>query len=388
MRDLLRQLLDNVPPLKRSNELLRCKMCGGDARLFDVVDFNKMCSVHEPLAFGASNIGVPYYVCEECDCIFTFFCDDWDAEAFRRYIYNEDYIKVDGEYVSARPTRNAQEMSGLLLGMEGKRILDYGSGSGVFSGLMNKFGYSTVESYDPFSQPNRPAGKFDIVTAFEVIEHSPSPISTLNEMKDFLTDDGVIIFSQAMQPTNISQIKGSWWYLGPRNGHVTTFSHKTMVKYAERSHLTFFTSPHVYGFSNGSSATSLLSRISQRCYIKRFTSADQPGFHDVEAPPDRKNAFRWSASDHIVWPQQTFEQGYTLIEIPFALEVEPSFASKCQIFGEGIALPTYIRNSSLIAETDFVGVATVSLSTPACRSPREIRGTPDDRRLGLAILAA
>ena len=54
-------------------------------------------------------------------------------------------------------------MAGLLGGLGGVRILDYGSGGGVFAAAMAKHGFEAVEEYDPFSHPERPAGKFDVV---------------------------------------------------------------------------------------------------------------------------------------------------------------------------------------------------------------------------------
>ncbi len=54
-------------------------------------------------------------------------------------------------------------------------ILDYGSGSGAFAERMAKYGFANITNYDPFSSPARPAGKFSLITCFEVIEHTVSP---------------------------------------------------------------------------------------------------------------------------------------------------------------------------------------------------------------------
>src|SRR5271166_4332643 len=78
MNPLLEEKLISLPKLKRENVASRtCKICGREAPLFDVVDFNKMCSEDNPLQFGAAGIPVAYYRCVNCDFAFTDFTDDW-----------------------------------------------------------------------------------------------------------------------------------------------------------------------------------------------------------------------------------------------------------------------------------------------------------------------
>ncbi len=40
---------------------------------------------------------------------------------------------------------------------------------------MAAHGFANITNYDPFSSPARPAGKFSLITCFEVIEHTVSP---------------------------------------------------------------------------------------------------------------------------------------------------------------------------------------------------------------------
>jgi hypothetical protein len=53
-----------------------CKICGGGAAAFDVVDFNKFCGAKRPYRFGLAGIPVHYERCFECGFIFTRFFDD------------------------------------------------------------------------------------------------------------------------------------------------------------------------------------------------------------------------------------------------------------------------------------------------------------------------
>ncbi|MEO7965962.1 MAG: class I SAM-dependent methyltransferase, partial [Gemmatimonadaceae bacterium] len=79
---------------------------------------------------------------------------------------------------------------------------------------------------DPFhfGSDARPARRFDIVTAFEVLEHSTTPEATLRDMRWFMADDGLMIFSTLLQPQDVTLRPLDWWYVAPRNGHVSLFS--------------------------------------------------------------------------------------------------------------------------------------------------------------------
>ena len=116
-----------------------CKLCGAQTMIFDAVDFNKHCSGY-PYVFGLSGVVVPYFRCPNCHFIFTDLIDDWTVEEVIEFIYNDEYIKVDPEYRGDRALKTAAEMRSRLAGCEGARILDYGSGSGVFADEMRRYG--------------------------------------------------------------------------------------------------------------------------------------------------------------------------------------------------------------------------------------------------------
>ena len=230
----LAEALSSLPSLS-TNEFHKlnaeCKICSAESHFFDVVDFNRFCSFPPEQngfghAFGLANIAVPYVRCPYCGFLFTSFFDDWSHEDFKKYIYNDEYIKVDPDYVSFRALGWAEAFSGLLQNAKDLRILDYGSGTGGFEKNMN------VSSYDPFSSTTRPAGRFDIITCIEVVEHTTDPSGTLDDILTFLNPGGIIILSQLMQPENIKMIRGHWWYLGPRNGHVSTYTTLALAQLA------------------------------------------------------------------------------------------------------------------------------------------------------------
>jgi len=180
-----------IPRLDRANAAgaaIPCKLCGWPAQFFDLVDFNKCGSSGH--GFGPSGIAVSYHRCTACGFLFTTFCDDWTPDDFHRFVYNDDYWQVDVEHRSTRPRRIADQMQRVLAPFKACRILDYGAGEGLFAQHMRDAGFSNIFGYDPFLMPRRPEGRFDLITCFEVLEHTPSPLRTLIDMRSLLVDDG------------------------------------------------------------------------------------------------------------------------------------------------------------------------------------------------------
>jgi 2-polyprenyl-6-hydroxyphenyl methylase/3-demethylubiquinone-9 3-methyltransferase len=72
------------------------------------------------------------------------------------------------------------------------------------------------------------------VTCFEVFEHTPTPFETVRDIRSFLADPGLLVFSTLMQPPEIGAIGLSWWYAAPRNGHVSLYSREAMTALLKR----------------------------------------------------------------------------------------------------------------------------------------------------------
>jgi 2-polyprenyl-6-hydroxyphenyl methylase/3-demethylubiquinone-9 3-methyltransferase len=247
----VRESLERIPSLRNSPpKAVPCKICDGKADFFDIVDFNKYCGQQEAFLSDISGVEVPYYRCELCEFTFTDLCDEWTAEDFRKFIYNDEYEIVDPEYKTIRPAYTADNMAKILEGCEEISIIDYGSGSGQFAQEMRSRGFSVVSSYDPFSSPEMPSGRFDVACLFEVIEHMPDPMKTLrNIVSEILEPSGIIILTQSIQPVDFKETRGRWWYIGPRNGHISTYSEKTFQRICESLDLVCFNlRPGYYAF--------------------------------------------------------------------------------------------------------------------------------------------
>jgi 2-polyprenyl-3-methyl-5-hydroxy-6-metoxy-1,4-benzoquinol methylase len=117
------------------------------------------------------------------------------------------------------------------------RMLDYGGGGGLLSQHLRNAGFTTAEAFDPFTPElsQRPHGRFDVITCFETMERLTDPLVQIDDMVDMLSDIGVVLFSALLRPPDLASRGMSWWYIGPRNGHVSLFTRASLA-FAWRRH--------------------------------------------------------------------------------------------------------------------------------------------------------
>lgn len=91
--------------------------------------------------------------------------------------------------------------------ISGKKILDFGSGFGVFCQHMAKNGYkidgfeinktAVIESkkrgINTYSELNQIVKKYDSIISSNVLEHIEDDVNTINEMRSLLIDKGILI---------------------------------------------------------------------------------------------------------------------------------------------------------------------------------------------------
>ncbi|HEY1721916.1 MAG TPA: class I SAM-dependent methyltransferase [Magnetospirillaceae bacterium] len=202
-----------------------CKICSVPAPLFGAVDFNKCCEDRNGAVLPRSGVPVHYRRCPNCGFVFTEFFDAWSPEDFRKHIYNDSYATVDPEYTEARPKLNATRIASLFPEGRGMlKILDYGGGNGKCAELLRQDGFD-AQSYDPFVDTTEPpADSFDLITCIEVIEHLPDPIGSVDTMLDYLKPGGMMMIGTGIVPEDFDSIRLNWWYIAPRNGHISIYS--------------------------------------------------------------------------------------------------------------------------------------------------------------------
>jgi SAM-dependent methyltransferase len=225
---VLRWQVHRLGGLSVLNRIFACKICGSDSHFFTSVDSFQNCNKQLSPPLSPSGVPVDYYRCAECGFIFTHYIDNLTHQELLSSIYNGDYVKFDPLYPKIRPEANASLLSSVIneayAGAISPRILDYGAGNGMLSDLLSK--QICVENYDALnpSFDRLPQGRFDIIFCAEVVEHVPTPHALLRDWKDLLSSSGCIIFSTNTLPSDIETLRGDWWYMGPRNGHVSLFS--------------------------------------------------------------------------------------------------------------------------------------------------------------------
>jgi 2-polyprenyl-6-hydroxyphenyl methylase/3-demethylubiquinone-9 3-methyltransferase len=203
-----------------------CKICGGVARLYGVVDLHKGCD-----RLPTSGVPIYYRRCAACDFLFSDTFDCWSDEQFRARIYNDDYPEIDLDYKGPRPHSNADS----VVRMWGKykaemRILDFGGGNDLFCARLRANGFPVAVTYDPMvpAHARRPDRKFDLVTCFETLEHVPDPVASAALMVESVAEPGFILYSTVVQPADFSNQGLAWWYVAPRNGHISLFSKRAL----------------------------------------------------------------------------------------------------------------------------------------------------------------
>jgi len=207
-----------------------CKVCGGATELYGVVDFNKNCEEKGGVYLPLSGIPIYYSRCLDCGLVATSMFDTWTPQDFATRIYNDDYIKIDPDYERKRPVHTSQLMFDLADKLGAKKVLDYGAGQGMMARILREHELDCV-SWDPMVQaePFQAGGRYDLVTSFEVFEHTPTPVHTAREALSVLGDDGVLLFS-TLTVDRLAHRDVGFWYIAPRNGHITIHTRRSLQR--------------------------------------------------------------------------------------------------------------------------------------------------------------
>ena len=242
---------------------LPCKICDEATELYGVVDMHRPCLIqgvsHPPL----SGFPIYYRRCGKCGFLFTDAFDDWSEDEFRTHIYNDGYLAVDPDYVTVRPTGNAGLVSSLWAAHKDSiRVLDFGGGNDVFCSALRASGFREAVTYDPMvpEHARAPDGRFDLVTCFETLEHLPDPVAGIAEIIECIAEPGAVFYSTLTQPADFDRMGLSWWYVGPRNGHISIFTRQSLalawarhgfrnVSLNDGTHLAFRTLPEQWGLT-------------------------------------------------------------------------------------------------------------------------------------------
>lgn len=207
-----------------------CKICGNAANLYGVTDFNTACiqdHVHGYI-YPLSGVAIYYHQCDSCGLIYTNAFDNWSTDDYAKHIYNDEYVKFDPAYPKIRPQENASFLLKNFSAIARLSVLDYGSGSGQLAEELKLRGIS-ISCWDPYGRDkNKPDGVFQLITCFEVFEHTANPKEVVSEISSLLDTDGFLFFT-TLTNDSMQQKCMDNWYIAPRNGHISIYSKKSLT---------------------------------------------------------------------------------------------------------------------------------------------------------------
>jgi Methyltransferase domain len=198
----------------------------------------KICSTEQTTFARAtllSKYDVRYFNCPRCGFIQTE-NPYWLDEAYTNVIAPSDVGSVSRAWSLAETT--AGHIS-LLFNANGK-FLDYGGGYGLFVRMMRDKGYDFFW-HDKYAKNLLAKGfewrerkSFELVTAFELLEHLYEP---LNEIKKILAFSRNLLFTTLIVPTP-RPLPNQWPYYALETGqHVSFYSIRSLEIIAEKFNL-------------------------------------------------------------------------------------------------------------------------------------------------------
>lgn len=209
----------------------KCTLCAQNAPYFGSLDF--AVSGNDFFAgrrmFKDTGVPVDYFRCLSCEYLFTSAFKNFTNEDYGAFVYNDSYIDADPPFLEERPLRDAKMCSILLHPFKTTvTILDYGCGTGLMAQTLKQKGFQ-AGGIDPLFQPSSSEKpQADIVTCFEVVEHVYDQYGMMCDVAALLAPNGVFLFSTQLQPPNIEDLGINWWYIMPRNAHMSMHSRKSL----------------------------------------------------------------------------------------------------------------------------------------------------------------
>ena len=183
-------------------------------------------------AIVLNKYAVQYYSCVQCGFIQTE-SPYWLEEAYSSAIARSD-IGLIGRNIKLSAFCSA------LIPMSydsGSSFLDYGGGNGMFVRMMRDSGFDFYW-YDKYAVNQFAGGfeapqdmKFSLLTAFEIFEHLPRPLETIEDM--FRYSDTVIFSTRLLPRRKI--MPDDWWYFALDTGqHISLYSREALELIAEK----------------------------------------------------------------------------------------------------------------------------------------------------------
>lgn len=168
------------------------------------------------------------------------------------------------------------------------KFLDYAGGYGLFTRLMRDKGFDfyTTDKYcdNLFAEYFDLAdlgdkANFELITAFEVLEHLPDPYTELKTMLGYADN---LLFTTELQPSAPLTDVNDWWYFIPETGQHISFYNEASLKYmANKLGYHFYTNGiNVHLFTKNGLTNDPFKKVREpflirkmRKYLKKYDSS-------------------------------------------------------------------------------------------------------------------
>lgn len=195
-----------------------CRVCGSCTEAFD-----------EARLLG--KYSVKYFLCPSCGFVQTE-TPYWLDEAYSDAILDADIgLSSRNVWLSGK----VPVILSLCL-PRCESFLDYGGGYGMFVRLMRDAGFP-FEWFDKYCENlfakgfEKSKDSYDLVTAFELVEHLPNP---LEEFREILSCGENFLFMTELLPDPPPKVS-DWWYYGTYGGqHIAFYTPKSLQYIAEK----------------------------------------------------------------------------------------------------------------------------------------------------------
>lgn len=234
-----------------------CAVCGGGTVNPVYPGTIVLADQRDPAVYFSSSRRVAGYLpivrCARCGLLMTSPRDD---EVTLGRIYSELTDRSGGQEDEAGRRNRADELALVArYKLPPGRLLDVGCGAGLFVCWAQKAGWEAT-GVDAsaravaggglercpgvrfraglLSEVDFPAGSFEVVTLWNVLEHLPRPAETLDRIRTWLARDGWLFLSLPNADSRTARLMGKRWVLLLRE-HLWYFSPATMATLLSRS---------------------------------------------------------------------------------------------------------------------------------------------------------
>ncbi|APJ03815.1 class I SAM-dependent methyltransferase [Silvanigrella aquatica] len=236
---------------------MQCKICQNSVKFF------------AKASIMVQNFEANYYLCEQCEYVFV------DNPHWLPIAYEEGITDSDIGLVNRNTRFSVITFALIRLFLNYKsKFLDFAGGYGLFVRLMRDLGidYYWQDKYTKnlFAKSFHAREKFntyELVTAFEVLEHLENPIP---EIEEILKYSNHFLFSTELLPKH-KPLPHEWNYYALEHGqHIGFFSLKTLKFMAKKYNYNFYTNGVDLHFFTKRKISNFFFKLITKYYIALF----------------------------------------------------------------------------------------------------------------------